>query len=146
MTTEKTYYVYTHVDPRSKVVKYVGIGQYDRAWSARQNQRKEKHVAWLEELYKEGFTLADIVQIKVKGLTKKQALEIEREMILENPPDLNELGNPNHWQRGRKYTPEIASFAKTMHDMGYGYIRIAYIMGGSKNNHMSTKRMIQSAK
>lgn len=141
---EKTYYVYTHIDPRNKAIKYVGIGQYDRAWNTRRNQRKENHVAWIEELYKQGFTLADIVQIEVNGLSKEEALECEKEMIMDDPPEFNELGNPNHWQRGRKYDKEMASFAKSLHEMGYGYVRITYLMGGGSNQHMKIKRMIHN--
>jgi hypothetical protein len=144
--TNKTFYVYTHNDPRNKATMYVGIGQYDRAWSTRRNQRKERHVLWLEELYSLGFTLADIVQIEVNRLTKEEALECEAAMIMEDPPEFNELGNPNHWQRGRKYDKETAEFAKSLHDMGYGYIRIATLMGGNNKQHMKIKRMIENVK
>jgi len=146
MTTGKTFYVYTHNDPRNGAIMYVGIGQYDRAWSTRRNQRKERHVLWLEELYSIGFTLADIVKIQVNGLTKKEALDCESAMIMGDPPQFNELGNPNHWQRGRKYDKETAEFAKSLHDMGYGYIRIANLMGGSNKQHMKIKRMIENVK
>ena len=125
---------------------YVGIGQYDRAWSTRRNQRKERHVLWLEELYSLGYTLADIVQIEVNRLTKKEALECESAMIMDDPPEFNELGNPNHWQRGRQYDKEMANFAKSLHDMGYGYVRIACLMGGTNQQHMKIKRMIQNGK
>jgi hypothetical protein len=143
--TEKSFYVYTHNDPRNNAIKYVGIGQYDRAWNTRRNQRKDRHVVWIEELYKTGFTLADIVKIEANGLTKKEALECEKAMIMEDPPEFNELGNPNHWQRGRKYDKETAQFVQVLHEMGYGYIRIAHLMGGNKSNHMSIKRMIENA-
>lgn len=137
-----TFYVYTHLDPHSEEIRYVGIGQYDRAWCVRRNQRKESHVKWIESLYEEGYNLNRIVSIVANQLTKKEALQIEMDLIKELKPMFNELSNPNHWNRGRKYTPAIAETAKALHEMGYGYIRIAQLMGGSKNNHMSIKRMI----
>lgn len=137
-----SFYIYTHVDPRDNVLKYIGIGQYDRAWNVRRNQRKESHVQWLEELYEEGYTLSDVVVITEKGLTKEQALEKELDYIKNLKPEYNELGNPDHWQRGRKQTEETSMFAKALHEMGYGYQRIAHLMGGNKKNHMTIKRML----
>ena len=144
--TSKTFYVYTHNDPRNKVIMYVGIGQYDRAWNTRRNQRKDRHVVWIEELYSLGFTLADIVTIEGNGLTKEEARQWEEAVILGRKPEFNELGNPDHWQRGRKYDRETAEFAKSLHDMGYGYIRIAELMGGLNTQHMKIKRMIENVK
>ena len=143
MTSEKTFYVYTHNDPRNKAIMYVGIGQYDRAWNTRRNQRKDRHVVWIEELYSLGYTLADIVKIEGNGLTKEEARQWEEAVILGRKPEFNELGNPDHWQRGRKYDKETADFAKSLHDMGYGYVRITCLMGGNNNQHMKIKRMIQ---
>lgn len=140
--TKETFYVYSHSDPRTSVRMYIGIGQYDRAWNTRRNQRKEKHVKWLEELYVAGYTLQDIVNIENNGLTKKEALTIEDDIIKTERPLLNELGNPDHWNRGRKYTKEMVSFVKELHSMGYGYVRIAFLIGGTTSNHMTAKRMV----
>ncbi len=144
MTSEEdsAFYVYSHVDPETKEIKYLGIGQYDRAWSVRKNNRKASHCDWLKEQYNKGYTLADIVVIELKGLTKKEVLEIEMNRIKQLKPVFNELSNPDHWQRGRKQTEETSLFAKALHEMGYGYQRVAYLMGGNKNNHMSIKRML----
>jgi hypothetical protein len=136
------FYIYQHIDPVSKEVMYLGVGQYDRAWSIRKNNRKEKHVKWLTEQYDKGFTLSDIVVIVANGLSKEEALEKELKLIKETKPMLNELGNPDHWQRNRKNNKETAEFAKNLHDMGYGYVRITYLLGGKKANHMTIKRMI----
>ena len=137
-----SFYVYSHTDPRNQVRKYIGIGQYDRAWNTRKNQRKESHVSWLEELYLEGYTLQDIVKIENNRLSKQEALSIENTIIKTERPLFNELGNPNHWNRGRKYTKEMVSFVKELHAMGYGYIRIAHLIGGTSSNHMTAKRMV----
>ena len=142
--TDNTFYVYSHIDPRGNLRRYVGIGQYDRAWCCRRNQRKEDHVLWLEELYKEGYTLADIVKIEQNKLTKKEALEIEANIIKTEKPKLNELGNPDHWNRGRTWTRELSEFAKILHEMGYGYVRISQLMGGEGINHMTFKRMVKN--
>jgi hypothetical protein len=138
------YYVYRHVDPVTRQVKYVGIGQYDRAWSVRQTHRKQSHFMWLNQKISEGHTLQDIVEITHSNLTKGQASEIEKKLISEHKYDFNELHNPNHWQRGRKCDKEMAFFAKMLHSMGYGYIRIAHLMGSTNpnNDHMKIKRMI----
>jgi hypothetical protein len=141
---DNTFYVYSHIDPRDNSRPYVGIGQYDRAWCCRRNQRKEAHVLWLEELYKEGYTLADIVKIEHNKLTKKEALEIEAGIIKNERPKLNELGNPDHWNRGRTWTRELSEFAKNLHEMGYGYVRISQLMGGEGVNHMTFKRMVKN--
>ena len=137
-----SFYVYSHIDPRTQVRKYIGIGQYDRAWTVRKTQRKEKHVKWLEEFYLEGYTLQDIVKIEKNQLSKQEALKIENNIIKTERPLFNELGNPNHWNRGRKYTEEMVSFVKELHAMGYGYIRIAFLIGGTSSNHMTAKRMV----
>jgi len=143
--TDKTYYVYSHVDPENGFRQYIGVGCYDRAWACRRSQRNEKHFLWLQEQYSNGFTLADIVKIENNALTKQEALEIENKIIKTEKPPMNELGNPNHWNRGRKYNQELAEFASALHQMGYGYGRITMLMGGTKNKQMTTKRMIQNA-
>ena len=141
---ESTFYVYSHIDPRDGSRPYIGIGQYDRAWCVRRNQRKENHVLWLKELYLLGFTLVDVVKIEHNGLTKKEALDLEAQVIKTDRPKFNELGNPNHWNRGRIWTKETSQFAKDLHSMGYGYIRIANLMGGDNNKHMTIKRMVNN--
>ena len=143
--TDKTYYVYSHIDPENGSRQYIGVGRYDRAWCCRRNQRNEKHFLWLQEQYNKGFTLENIVRIEKKALTKQEALEIESSIIKTEKPPMNELGNPDHWSRGRQYNPELAAFAKTLHQMGYGYQRVSMLMGGAKNQQMKAKRMIQNA-
>lgn len=140
------YYVYRHCDPITREAKYVGIGQYDRAWSVRKSQRKDRHFQWLQEQIKAGHTLQDIVEITHSNLTKEKALEIEKELILQNKYEFNELMNPDHWHRGRKYDKELAVFAKNLHTMGYGYLRIAALMGSAvpSSNHMRFKRMLEN--
>jgi hypothetical protein len=142
---ENSFYVYLHIDPTYSCIKYVGIGQYDRAWCVRRNQRKEKHVSWIEGLFKQGFTLADIVVIERNKLTKKEALCLERILIKDLKPEFNELLNSDHWRRNRQHSREIAEFAKNIYDCGYGYLYTAYLMGANKGEkHMTIKRMINN--
>jgi hypothetical protein len=138
------YYVYRHVDPVTREIKYVGIGQYDRAWSVRKTQRKQSHFNWLNDKIADGHTLQDIVEITHSNLTKPKALEIEKRLIEQNKYEFNAAHNPNHWQKGRTCDRETAMFAKLLHSMGYGYIRIAFLMGSDNpsSHHMKIKRMI----
>lgn len=136
------YYVYVHKDPPTQITKYIGIGQLDRAWNVRKSHRKEAHVEWIHNLCNEGYTLSDIVEITHKQLSKQEALEIESSLIKEQKPEFNELNNPDHWSRGRSYDKSVAGFAKALHEMGYGYIRVAFLMGS--DSHMLAKRMIKN--
>ena len=63
-------------------------------------------------------------------------------MIRALTPKFNALKNPKHWGKGRTYTQEIAAFAKNLHEMGYGYIRIAFLLG--TDSHMLAKRMVKN--
>lgn len=140
------YYVYSHKDPRNLKVCYVGIGQYDRAWSVRTNHRSKEHVSWIEELYNLGYTLSDIVQIDENQLTKQEAMELEAYRINEQRPIFNKLLNPEHWNLNRSYDKELASFAKDLHSCGYGYMSTAFLMGADKGKkHMTIKGMINNA-
>ena len=142
---ERDSYIYYHIDPRDSMVKYIGIGKFDRAWSIRRNQRKDSHVVWLEELFKEGYTLSDIVVIRYNQITKQEALLKEKVLINEIKPLYNSLSNTDYWSKNRTYDKELATFAGALHDMGYGYINTALLMGGDRNKHMTIKRMIQNA-
>lgn len=86
--------------------------------------------------------MSDIVEITHKQLSKQEALEIESGLIQDQKPEFNELNNPDHWNRGRSYDKTVAGFAKALHEMGYGYIRVAFLMGS--DSHMLAKRMIKN--
>jgi hypothetical protein len=144
MTNKMPFYVYTHQNPTTKEILYVGIGQYDRAWCIRQNNRNKEHTQYLKNLFKEGFTLTDIVTVTDNMLSKQKAMEIEAEKINEYRPKFNKLLNKNHWHIARQKTKEMCEFAKALKEMGYGYQRISFLLGSSKpkNNAMSVKRML----
>jgi hypothetical protein len=121
---------------------YVGLGQEDRAWVSR--NRSTEHKKWLCSLFSDGYTLDEIVSIENKKLTKQEAMSIEKELVNNLSPQFNKLLNPDHWYIARQRTKETCGFAKALHNMGYGYTKIAFLLGADdyKTKGMSVKRMI----
>lgn len=144
MTKMDLYYVYHHVDPRTNKAVYVGLGQYDRAWCIRKNQRGKNHVEWIEEMYSLGYTLNDIVFIVENQISKEQASKIEKQHIEDLSPIFNKLLNPDHWHINRQVDKAMCLFFKALHEMGYGYQRIAFLSGAEvpKNHVMAIKRRV----
>ena len=68
------YYVYTHLNPQSKEIFYVGIGKGNRAW----NQWAGRNKFWENYVNKYGFE----VEIVSENLTRNQAGKIEIELIV----------------------------------------------------------------
>ena len=69
------YYVYTHLNPNTKEVFYVGIGKGNRAW----NQWAGRNKFWENYVNKYGFE----VELISENLTRKQAEKIEINLIAE---------------------------------------------------------------
>jgi hypothetical protein len=69
------YYVYTHLNPTTKEVFYVGIGYGNRAW----NKWAGRNKFWENYVKKHGFE----VEIIVDNITRKQAEKIEINLIAE---------------------------------------------------------------
>ena len=69
------YYVYTHLNPQTKEVFYVGIGKGNRAW----NQWAGRNKFWENYVNKHGFE----VELISENLTRKQAEKIEINLIAE---------------------------------------------------------------
>lgn len=67
------YYVYTHLNPQTKEVFYVGIGKGNRAW----NQWAGRNKFWENYVNKHGFE----VEIIAENITRNQAGKIEIELI-----------------------------------------------------------------
>ena len=67
------YYVYTHLNPETKEIFYVGIGKGNRAW----NQWAGRNKFWENYVNKYGFE----VEIVAENITRKQAGKIEIELI-----------------------------------------------------------------
>jgi len=71
----KKYYVYTHLNPTTKEVFYVGIGYGNRAW----NRWAGRNQFWENYVEKHGFE----VEIIINNITRKQAEKIEINLIAE---------------------------------------------------------------
>jgi hypothetical protein len=69
----REHYVYTHLNPNTKEVFYVGIGKGNRAW----NKGAGRNKFWVNYSNKYGFE----VEIIAKDITRKEAGEIEIELI-----------------------------------------------------------------
>jgi hypothetical protein len=67
------YYVYTHLNPQSKEIFYVGIGKGNRAW----NKGAGRNKFWENYVNKYGFE----VEIIAENITRNQAGKIEIELI-----------------------------------------------------------------
>jgi len=67
------YYVYTHLNPQTKEIFYVGIGKGNRAW----NKGAGRNKFWENYVNKYGFE----VEIIAKNITRNQAGKIEIELI-----------------------------------------------------------------
>ncbi len=71
----KKHYVYTHLNPKTKEVFYVGIGKGNRAW----NKGAGRNKFWDNYVNKHGFE----VELIAEKLTRKQAGKIEIQLIAE---------------------------------------------------------------
>ena len=71
----KQHYVYTHLNPKTKEVFYVGIGKDNRAW----NKWAGRNKFWDNYVNKHGFE----VELIAENLTRTQAGKIEIELIAE---------------------------------------------------------------
>lgn len=67
------YYVYTHLNPQSKEIFYVGIGKGNRAW----NKGAGRNKFWENYVNKYGFE----VEIVAENLTRNQSGKMEIELI-----------------------------------------------------------------
>jgi hypothetical protein len=150
MTTIKDlYYLYEHCHPETGEIVYVGIGTGSRAWNSGTSSgsyREQEHADWIEQLYLQGYTMADIVKISCSLLDKKDALELEDKLIKEQRPKFNKLGNPDNYLN-KKYTLEQALEARQMY---YGgnipyYMIPAYFNLASSNMSVLGKRMVETA-
>lgn len=126
------YYVYVHVDPRTSFPRYVGMGQGSRAWLMRNSKntgpryghRSSEHYTWFQELESLGYTLADIVLIKHKQLTKEQALEIEQEMLSYCSKMYGKLFNEDRHNNWLEENKETIKMVKQLRKEGVSFTQI----------------------
>ncbi len=90
---QSIYYVYTHTDPETEEVIYVGKGSRGRAWHcAETNSRGYTHAQHLNTLTLQGYTPDSWVTIIASGLTSEEAYKLETDLIwsLEPFPKYND--------------------------------------------------------
>jgi len=128
------YYVYLHVDPRDDRIKYVGMGQGQRAWmmrnsggATRYGHRNKEHYAWFKELEALGYTLDQIVVIEHKQLSKEEALKLEKEIVEES--DGGQLFNVNCKQKWKTNNKDLILKTKELRDQGLSYKKIGIELG-----------------
>lgn len=138
MTPYQEFYVYTHTDPTTNEIVYVGHGKGSRAWS---ECRDSGHAAWMRTLFQLGYTMDEFVKVYAKHLSKKEACAIEASLIVKYKPVYNKLSNSNFSHIWSKWDTTTKTTIKTLHNNGYSYSQIAYLMGGQKKNAMSMWRI-----
>jgi hypothetical protein len=94
------YYVYTHVDPATNQVVYVGSGSDGRAWEYKSferpnggggQRRNTHHAAYLRSLVSDRLTPDHWVRIVCSGLDLEAARRIEKVLIAELKPMFNNV-------------------------------------------------------
>ena len=90
------YYVYSYRDEEENVV-YIGHGCKGRAWNCgyMRGDTLERQ-EWKETQIANGLLPCDWVHIERRGLSKQQALDMERRLIKDVAPVLNRVNNPNY--------------------------------------------------
>lgn len=99
MENNNIYYVYKHLNPTTKEVFYIGIGKGHRVFDGG-SKRNNK---WKQYVYDAGGFLFEFV---VKNISKKEALLIERNLILEYGLEnltniVGEQGNSTAFKKGQ---------------------------------------------
>jgi len=126
--TNSFYYVYTHEDPDTGEVMYVGMGQKSRAWvitnsngdNPAYGNRSREHYEWFLRKESMGYTMKDLVVIKASNLSKGMALGNEKSLIEMFDPPFNK-------KQGLallKMTEDKYNTALEMRDDGLSYERI----------------------
>ncbi len=87
-TLYQQFYVYTHFDPITGEIRYVGAGSKGRAWvcygggDGKEGSRTNEHAKWMNSLIDLGYTPDEFVMIILKNETRKVALAFERKEIV----------------------------------------------------------------
>lgn len=125
------YYVYTHADPDTKEVVYVGVGTKDRAYTSRATQRgNPEHEQWLQDVETRGYIPHEYVNIICKSSNRDDCLLAEAELIDKLRPAYNRLSiKPATW--AMTYTQEEIAMIKDLRSEGMSYSKIAEEMGRS---------------
>ena len=126
--SEYIYYVYSHIDPRTDELIYVGHGCRGRAWihgSKRTCLRSQEHLDHLESMTLDGLVPTDWVYIVQQGLDKSSACQLEQEIIRSEKPKYNKPAG----EKLLKVTPEIYDLCKALREDNNSYAVISEEVG-----------------
>lgn len=124
------HYVYSHTDPRTDELIYIGHGCRGRAWTHGSDKsvlRSQEHLAHLESMTADGFHAGDWVCILHSGLSKSDACKLEQELIR----DLKPTYNKPQGKHLLKLTREQFVLCLEMRNDGISYHDIANEVGVS---------------
>ena len=124
------YYVYVHFEPDYELeIVYVGKGKYGRAWDVTRNRKyNSEHFEWMEELYELGYLPTDWTKIIHRGLSEKDAFDIEKAYMHNNgAPVFNK--NAGQYNHQAKLTNEQAREAYRLAKSGMLHQEIADLYG-----------------
>ena len=130
LPTDYIYYVYSHTDPRTDELLYVGHGCRGRAWihgSKKTCLRSQEHLDHLERMTQAGYLPTDWVGIFQSKLTKSDACSLEQELIRGLSPTYNKPQGKHLL----KLTPETYKMCQDLRNTGLYYHQIADEVGVS---------------
>lgn len=80
---ESIFYVYEHINPKTREVVYVGHGVDGRAYEICKPcaRRSYEHAEWAFNLLSQNYLPSDLVRIRAFGVSKKSAERIERDIL-----------------------------------------------------------------
>jgi len=124
----KIFYTYSHFDPHTKEIVYIGYGSGGRAWNCGSNfstDRGQPHYQWFDSWFEQGFTPDQMVEILNKGLTASEALEQETALIRKFRPIFNKTIR----KTSLKANPEKYYKALNLREQGLSYNKIGKEIG-----------------
>lgn len=129
MDDYQKYYVYKYLEDDGTIV-YIGKGNKGRAWHCgyMRGDTEERH-NWKEEQLEKGRLPCDWVEVVERGLSHKEAIALEKKLIMDYKPALNRNNNPEY--KHSKVNLDGIEFSKQLRAMGYSYENVAYLSGCS---------------
>lgn len=115
------FYVYSHKDPETNEIKYIGHGRRGRAWYFSTTTRSAYHYKYLTDLENKGYDPSDWVSFNARYLSKDEACSLERKLIKELKPEFNKIQG----EKTLKVTPESLKQAFLLRKGGKSFSEIA---------------------
>mgnify|MGYP000403917419 CR=1 FL=1 len=121
---DKQYYVYSYRDSDNDEVVYIGHGCKGRAWNCGYMKGDtEERNDWKSIQIAKGLLPCDWVVIERRGLSKQEAMDMEKRLIADLRPALNRLNNPNH--DFSSVSKEEVEYWEHLRNEGLSYAKIA---------------------